>query len=77
MAKRVKKQADVLEGQVDILVKCKVCGKPITVSNKYGMFCEDLCNMEEEKRAYTTLRTLLVNMGVLSPEKSQEDSKND
>jgi len=27
------------------------CGKPITVTSKYGMFCEDMCGLEEAKKA--------------------------
>jgi len=27
------------------------CGKPITVTNKYGMFCEDMCGLKESKEA--------------------------
>lgn len=68
MAKRVRKQADIPEAQVDILIKCKFCGKPITVSNKYGVFCEDLCNIEEAKRSYTAIRRLLESMGALTKE---------
>jgi len=39
------------DGKIDMNVLCSRCGKPITVSNKYGMFCEDLCGLEESKRA--------------------------
>jgi len=31
---------------------CKVCGKPIVKSNKYGMYCENMCGLEEDKKAY-------------------------
>jgi hypothetical protein len=30
--------------------RCKKTGKPITVTNEYGMFCEDLCGLEEMKK---------------------------
>lgn len=36
-------------------VTCKNTGKPITVSNKYGMFCEDKCDLEEAKQAANTI----------------------
>ena len=33
----------------DICLTCVKTGKDITVSNKYGMFCEDLCDLKECK----------------------------
>ncbi len=65
------------ENGVDILITCKFCGKPITVSNKYGMFCEDLCSMDAEKQAYTELKNLLIDMGVMPPEYGSEEDEND
>lgn len=32
-------------------IYCDDCGKDITVSNEYGMFCEDLCGLEESIKA--------------------------
>ena len=37
-------------GQVDITIRC-ACGKPIVVSNEFGMVCEDRCREQEAKRA--------------------------
>ena len=41
---------------------CKCTGKPITVTNKYGMFCEDLCDLqkciEAEKQGQELIRAL-------------------
>lgn len=31
-----------MEEEKKIVMKCE-CGKPITIVNKYGMFCEDKC----------------------------------
>jgi len=42
-------------GQIDIECECEISGKPITVSNEYGMFCEDLCELDENKEAYDML----------------------
>ena len=36
-------------GGYDINVTCEISGKPITISNKYGMYCEDMCGYEEDK----------------------------
>ncbi len=33
-------------------VTCSISGKPITISNEYGMFCEDMCQLEECKSGY-------------------------
>lgn len=41
-----------------INISCDQCGKPITKSNKYGMFCEDLCDLEESKKAFGQLKKL-------------------
>ena len=38
------------DGTREAFITCKTSGKPITVSNEYGMFCEDLCNLEENKK---------------------------
>ena len=38
-------------GGVDLSIRCKTSGKPITVSNSYGMFCEDMCDLQECKDA--------------------------
>lgn len=43
-------------------ITCDKCGKPITVSNKYGMFCEDLCDLEESKKAKKTVDKLLKDL---------------
>lgn len=45
-------------GTFSINVKCSKCGKPITVVNKFGMFCENLCGQEESKKALNKLRKI-------------------
>ena len=42
----------------DAEVTCD-CGKPLTVVNKYGMFCEDMCDFEESKQAADILDDIL------------------
>lgn len=38
------------------------CGKPITVTNKYGMFCEDMCGLKESKEAGEFLDIFIDNL---------------
>lgn len=45
------------EGNVD--VTCQISGKPITESNEYGMFCEDMCELEACKHANNMLERLI------------------
>jgi len=48
---------------VEIL--CTRSGKPITVTNQYGTFCEDLCDLEECKEAALRGERLLKLMNSL------------
>ena len=43
----------------EAFVYCDDCGKPLTVVNKNGMFCEDLCGYEESKKAGEQLDVLI------------------
>ena len=38
------------------------CGKPITVTSKYGMFCEDMCGLKESKEAGEFLDSFIDNL---------------
>jgi len=38
-------------GGADITVTCKISGKPVNISNEYGMYCEDMCGLKEDKVA--------------------------
>ena len=44
-------------GSVD--VTCDDCGKPITHSNEFGMFCEDNCGLQESKEAKKVVMSML------------------
>lgn len=44
------------DGGIDVLCKC---GKPIVISNEYGMFCEDMCGYEESKKAAEAMGPLI------------------
>ena len=41
---------------------CDVCGKPIVNGNKYGMFCENKCGLEEAKKGFEELRKVMQGM---------------
>ena len=43
-------------GGYNLELTCKKTGKPINVSNDYGMFCEDLCDLQESKDALKKLQ---------------------
>lgn len=58
MAVSRKKRSD---GKDDLTITCDYCGKPITQTNEYGMFCADLCGLEEAK-AYDAKLDELVNI---------------
>jgi len=46
------------EKGLHVSIRCG-CGKPITHSNEFGMFCEDECGLEKSKTAASKLRGLL------------------
>ena len=47
------------DGTENLELTCKICGKPISKSNKYGMYCEDKCGIEEDKAAFLKLNNLI------------------
>jgi len=49
-------------GGINISVTCKTSGKPINVSNEYGMFCEDMCDLEEAKGLQCFLGSFIKNI---------------
>jgi hypothetical protein len=49
---------------IDLTIACD-CGKLITETNKYGMFCEDFCGLEEAKKADKQLIKLLKGLDKL------------
>ena len=55
----IKKKITHLPGnKIAIDVSCSKCGKPITEANKYGMYCEDFCGLNEDKEAAKCLRKM-------------------
>ena len=39
------------DGPDGVLILCATTGKPITITNELGMFCEDECGKEECRKA--------------------------
>jgi hypothetical protein len=52
-------------GGVELSLRCKTSGKPITVSNQYGMFCEDMCDLQENIDASKKLEQMLGSMSAM------------
>jgi len=48
---------EISEGNFDIT--CLTSGKPITISDEFGMWCEDKCNYQESIDATEELKNLL------------------
>ena len=42
-----------------INISCNNCGKPIIKSNEFGMYCEDECGLEDDKKAFDEINILL------------------
>lgn len=56
---RIKKTVtDLPNGKIAVDVNCSQCGKPITETNAYGMYCKDFCGMEDDKKAARLFRKL-------------------
>lgn len=53
------KQSAANGGGINLSMTCKTSGKPITVSNEHGMFCEDMCDLQECKDAKKVLENFI------------------
>jgi hypothetical protein len=63
-------------GKYDIQTTCKISGKPITIANDYGMFCEDMCNYDEIKKFGDYIQRKVLGMGnQIGDITSEEDSE--
>jgi hypothetical protein len=51
------------DGKGNLEINCSYCGKPITHSNEFGMFCDDECGMEESKNVMHELDDALSQLG--------------
>ena len=56
-------QFDPTTGSVD--VTCDDCGKPITHSNEFGMYCDDECGLADDKAAKAQVMNMLKGMGAM------------
>ena len=48
----------IMDDKGNVEVTCD-CGKRITVTNKYGMFCEDMCGYEESIKADKLIENMI------------------
>ena len=46
----------------DLNPKCEHCGKPISETNEYGMFCEDFCGLEESKNSVKAAKAIVESL---------------
>jgi len=59
MSKRIKQELTKnADGTENINISCKICGNPIIKSNDYGMYCEDMCGLEDDKAAYEKIKNM-------------------
>ncbi len=42
-----------------VFAHCDMCGKPLTIGNDNGMFCEDMCGNEESIQANIQINSIL------------------
>ena len=56
-------------GKINIDCVCEISGKPITESNKYGMYCEDFCGKNDDAAAGKMLDKMML------PLKNEDISK--
>jgi len=40
-------------------IYCDDCGKPLSVTNENGMFCEDMCGYEESVKAGKEINNII------------------
>ena len=48
----------------DLSLTCKICGEPITHSNEYGMYCENKCGIEDDKKAKEKIEKIFKRFGM-------------
>jgi len=63
MSKRIKQTLTLNnDGTKNLSIVCKKCNKPINTSNQYGMYCEDLCGMEDDIKAFKKIQGMFGNI---------------
>jgi tripartite-type tricarboxylate transporter receptor subunit TctC len=43
----------------NLIITCKKTGKPVTVSNENGMYCEDMCDEDKDIKANKVIKQFL------------------
>ena len=49
----------ILNDKGNVKVTCDQCGKPITHSNEWGMFCDNNCGLVESKTAKINIMNII------------------
>jgi hypothetical protein len=52
-----------VSGHTNIMLTCESSGKPINITRREGMFCEDLCELDECKNGITETENLIKALG--------------
>ena len=61
------------EDSTYISVCCSTCGKPVTVVNDCGMYCEDMCGYEADKVLMAKFDVFLKNLSQYMGSKSKAE----
>lgn len=65
MCEIITKKKNILgTNKYEVYTSCKKTGKPITVANKWGMFCEEMCDLEACKKVAEDLKDLFRGLGL-------------
>lgn len=51
----------------DVNLTCKTTGKPIVIINQYGMYCEDKCELKQDKLAEKQARKFVETFTEMFP----------
>lgn len=63
---------DQKDKSYDGTVACRVCGKPVVVQNRFGMFCEDRCGEATAKKADDLLSKMMPGLWAIQKEKMEK-----
>ena len=69
---RIKTKVTETPDGLEVDVNCRECGKPITVSNQYGMFCENRCGIDKARKAGRQMKEFFEAMGLGEPMRNFE-----
>lgn len=59
MKKNIKiKEKKNKDGTVDITMTCKKCGQPIDTATDMGLFCKNMCGVEDSRVAFERIKQM-------------------